>query len=93
MFEMAAFLGYKFTRVEISREIYAPGAHVQMEADQQVIRQGLAKLFRGEVSIPMDVKSFPVEAQALEEQQDLRRLLLKWLAGEQSVRVNLETPL
>jgi hypothetical protein len=49
----------------------------------------LAKLFSGEFSIPMDVRSFPVEAQALEEQQDLRRLLLKWLGGEQSVKVDL----
>jgi len=39
----------------------------------------------------MDLRSFPVEAQALEEQQDLRRLLLKWLGGEQSVKVDLRS--
>jgi hypothetical protein len=91
--DMAVFLGYNFTRVEISREVYWPTAHAPIEADQQIIREGLAKLFRGETAIPMDVKSFPVEAQALEEQQDLRRLLLKWLGGEQSVKVEFEPPL
>lgn len=90
--EMAVFLGYNFNRVEISREVYWPTAHARIEADQQTIREGVAKLFRGEYSIPMDVKSFPVEAQALEEQQDLRRLLLKWLGGEQSVKVDLNSP-
>ena len=82
----AADLGYNFTRVEISREVYLPTAHARIEADQQIIREGMAKLFRGEAAIPMDVKSFPVEAQALEEQQDLRRLLLKWLGGSKASR-------
>jgi len=91
--EMVAFLGYNFSRVEISREVYWPTAHARIEADQQIIREGVAKLFKGEAALPMDVKSFPIEAQALEEQQDLRRLLLKWLAGEQSVKVAFEPPL
>jgi len=39
----------------------------------------------------LDVKSFPIEAHALEEQQDLRRLLLKWPGGEQSVKVDLRS--
>jgi hypothetical protein len=91
--EMATLLGYKFNRVEISREVYLPTGHTRIEADQQIIREGMAKLFKGEIAIPMDVKSFPVEAQALEEQQDLRRLLLKWLGGEQSVKVEFEPPL
>jgi hypothetical protein len=72
---MAAFLGYNFTRVEFSREVYWPTAHARIEADQQIIREGVAKLFKGEAALPMDVKSFPIEAQAPEEQQDLRRPL------------------
>jgi hypothetical protein len=90
--EMVVFLGYDFNRAEISRKVYWPTAHARIEADQQIIREGMAKLFRGEIAIPMDVKSFPVEAQALEEQQDLRRLLLKWMGGEQSVKVDLTLP-
>jgi len=88
---MAAFVGYRFTHVEISREVYLPTGHTRIEADQQIIREGMAKLFRGEIAIPMDVKSFPIEAHALEEQQDLRRLLLKWPGGEQSVKVDLRS--
>jgi hypothetical protein len=90
---MAAFLSYNFSGVEISREVYWLTAHPRIEADQQIIREGVAKLFNGEAALPMDVKSFPIEAQALEEQQDLRRPLLKWLAGEQSVKVAFEPPL
>jgi hypothetical protein len=90
--EMAVFLGYNFNRVEISREVYWPSGHARIEADQQIIREGMAKLFRGEFSIPVDVKAFPAEARALEEQEDLRRLLLKWLRGEQSVKVDLNSP-
>jgi len=92
LLKMANFLRYRFTRVEISREVYSPTAHGMIEQEQQIIRQGLARLFKGEFPIPMEVKSFPAEAGALEEQRDLRGLLLKWLGGQQSVRVDLQEP-
>lgn len=92
LLNMAASLGYRFSRVELGKEVYSPFAHAQMEQEQQIIRQGLAKLFKGEFPIPMDVKTFPIEAQALEEQRDLRLLLLKWLSGEQSVKIDVQQP-
>jgi hypothetical protein len=57
MTQMSAFPGYNFTRVEIGREVHPPD--YWMQADEQVIRQGLVKLFRTEshsVSLRNSVK-------------------------------------
>jgi hypothetical protein len=90
LLKMAIFLGYNFNKVEISREVYSPRAHAQTQHEQDIIRQGLAKLFRGEISLPMDVKGFPVDPQFVQNQNELQKRLLSWLAGEHSVKVALE---
>lgn len=92
LFKIAVFLGYNFNRVEISKELYSPIAHAQIETEQDIIRRGLARLFSGEIALPMDVKSLPVDPNELHEQQDLRKSLLRWLVGESSVKVDLDKP-
>jgi hypothetical protein len=92
LLRMAEFLSYRFTRVEINKEVYSPTAHGQIELEHQIIRQGLAKLFSGQFPIPMEVKGFPVDKRAHEEQQILCALLQKWLCREISVKVELQEP-
>ncbi len=85
--KMASFLGYNFNQVEISREVYSPKAHAQIQNEQDIIRQGVAKLFRGEIALPMDVKGIPVDPQFVQNQNELHKRLLDWLAGERTVKV------
>jgi len=84
---MAKTLNYNFTSVEISREIYSPKAHAQIETEQKLIREGLAAIFRGERSFPMDVKTFPSDPKFLEKQIDLQEKLTTWLSGDATVKV------
>lgn len=88
---MAKTLGYKFTAVEISREFYSPKAHIQIETEQNLIREGLAAIFRGDRSLPMDVRSFPSDLKFIERQGELQEKLLKWLAGETDVKVVIDS--
>jgi hypothetical protein len=74
------YLGYRFNSVEISREVYSPKGHATIESDQEIIRQGLAKVFRGEMAIPMAVTSFPIDPKMAEGQLDLQSKLREWLA-------------
>lgn len=87
---MAKFLGYEFNRVELSKEVYNPKGHHWIESDQEIIRRGLAKMFTGELAIPMEVRSFPVDDDALKEQEQLRKAALKWLAGDSAVGVEIK---
>lgn len=84
---MAKTLGYEFTAVEISRELYSPKAHAQMETEQKLIREGLAAIFRGERAFPMEVKTFPSDPDIVAKQIELQAQLLKWLAGQTGVKV------
>lgn len=88
--EMAGFLGYEFNTVEIEKELYAPVGHSVIETDQDMIRRGLAQLLSGKLALPMEVKSFPSDPAALKEQEEIRRLLLRWLNGEAAVAVDIK---
>lgn len=87
---MAEFLGYEFNRVELSKEVYSPKGHYWIESDQEIIRKGLAKMFSGELALPMDIKNFPVDNDALQEQAEIRKAALKWFAGDSSVGVEIK---
>lgn len=87
---MSKFLGYKFNLVELSKEVYSPKGHHWIESDQEIIRRGLAKMFTGDFSIPMDVRSFPVDNNALIEQEQIRKATLKWLAGDSAVGIEIK---
>lgn len=84
---IASFLGYKFTKLEIRKEVYAPKLHGDIETDQTIIRQGLAKLFKGEFAVPMDVQSFPADPNFIQNQIALQRSLIDWLDGKRVVKV------
>jgi hypothetical protein len=53
LYEMAIFLGYKFSKVDIKRGHYYPRGFGDIEEDQVVIRKGLVRLFKNEASFPI----------------------------------------
>ncbi len=90
LFQISDFLSFSFTALEIKREVYFPTAHAHIQSDQEIIRQGLARLFKGELSLPMDVKSFPADPTFVENQMKLQAQLLEWLNGQSSVKVEVQ---
>jgi len=91
---ISQYLGYKFTRSQLARDIYSPRAHGELESEQTIIRQGLAKLFKGEAVLPMAVTEFPATAddETLATQAAIQRALLEVLEGERAVKVNNVPP-
>lgn len=87
---IGSYIGYKFNSVEISRELYSPRGHATIESDQEIIRSGLAKVFKGELGFPMDVRAFPIDTAFAKSQMDLQKRLLDWLDGQRSVRMTVE---
>jgi hypothetical protein len=55
LYKMAPTVGYEFSKVEISREIYSPTAHEKMELQQQAIRDGMADLLNGEKTLRVEI--------------------------------------
>lgn len=89
--EMAEYLGYEFNTVEIANEVYIPQGHAWIQSDQDLIRRGLALLLSGQLALPMDVRSLPTDQTNLAEQDELRKLLLRWLNGEATVSVDIKS--
>lgn len=84
---MATALDYRFTKVELKREVYYPVGQSTLEAEQAVIRKGFFKLFSGEGAIPLDIKSFPSDSTAVAKQLELWQSASDWLKGQTTVRV------
>lgn len=91
---ISQYLGYQFTRSQLARDIYNPQAHGELENEQTIIRKGFVKLFNGEAVIPMAVREFPATAdeKSLANQAALQKLLLEWLEGQRSVKVDTAKP-
>lgn len=76
---MGEALGYDFDSTHIRQSVYKPQGHVTEENYQMFMRTQLVKLFSGELSLPMDVKSLPISVDEAQEQKKLRDLLIKFL--------------
>jgi hypothetical protein len=76
---MGEALGYDFDSTHIRQSIYKPQGHVTEENYQMFMRTQLVKLFTGEISLPMDVKSLPISVDEANEQKKLRNLAMKFL--------------
>jgi hypothetical protein len=80
--EIARFLGYKFTRTQLGRDIYSPKAHGDLEYEQNVIRKGLADLFVGKGSLPLSIKEMPESAAGSSELQAAIEKIILTAAAE-----------
>lgn len=61
-------LGYRFNVAQMHR-IYSPTGHGQIEADQETIRRGVAGLFKGETTIPMNIVGIPTSEASIKLQE------------------------
>ena len=87
--EMRQSLGYVFDEVHLKRGIYAPEGHAQFEDETTMIRRLLLKLLLGEISLPMDVRNFPVDEEEAGEQRKLRQLAYECLEGKRPAVVRV----
>lgn len=71
--KIGAHLGYSFDPVEFATEFYAPKAHFEVLSDQDVIRAGIAALFKG-TPLPLAVQSMPVD-------EEMKKLLVSVLTN------------
>ncbi|WP_121885332.1 DUF6680 family protein [Sphingomonas sp. PP-F2F-G114-C0414] len=88
---ISEYLGYDFSRSQLTRDVYNPQAHGELENEQTIIRKGIVKLFKGELAIPMAVTEFPatVDEATFDNQAALAKLLTEWLEGQRAVKVEI----
>ncbi|MCW7073998.1 MAG: hypothetical protein OCU20_09045 [Methanophagales archaeon] len=57
LYAMACSLGYEFDKVHLKKGSYTPQGHIDMEMEQNFIRQSLVGLFLGKRSLPVSLVS------------------------------------
>lgn len=91
LWRLAVSLGYRFTKVELQREVYSPKAHATIESQNEIIRGGLSRIFGGEAAFPLDIKAFPADPAFIKRQGELQEQLLSWLEGQRAVKIQMES--
>lgn len=89
---MASDLGLRYDRVLLRSGAYIPKGHVDLEGEQQRLRQLALKVLSGEQPLSMSVVDFPVNSEFAETQVSLHEGLVKALSGQGSLSVRLEIP-
>jgi hypothetical protein len=57
VYEISQYLGYSFSKSEIENGVYHPQGQVTLENDQQTVLAGFARIFRGEIGLPIWVNN------------------------------------
>lgn len=90
LYEMSKSLGFEFDKVHIKKAGYTPQAYVDKEREQSFIRRGMVEVFLGEKTIPMSIKDFPVDEEALSNQKKLFELMKQHYEGKRSLSIKIE---
>lgn len=92
LYAMAEDVGYKFDRVQLKKGAYSPIAHGDLEFEQSEIRKRTIKLLSGEATLKMDISSFPIDQEALENQKEVQKRLGDALSGKSPLIIKLAKP-
>ena len=59
--KIATAQGFDFEPLDLRSTAYSPRHHVNVEADHEAIRKGLASVLAGKVPLNMNVVNFPAQ--------------------------------
>ncbi len=88
--EMGKSLGYDFDEVHIKKGIYSPEGHARVEDENNLLRRGLLRLIYGDVTLKMDIKSFPIGEEEAKEQKEIRKSIKELLDGDRELPVSVK---
>lgn len=74
---LAAARNYLFERTRLQGGSYSPEAHGTAELQQQAMRNLVIDVLAGNKHLAMDVKSWPIDAAASEQQRDVQAELVQ----------------
>ena len=90
LYEMSKALGYTFDKTHIKRTAYTPVRYSDVEFEHDIIRRSLVKLFLGNGSIPIEIRSPTTQGDQPTSEEHLRRLLIEHYEGNKPIKVVIE---
>ncbi|MGT2458795.1 DUF6680 family protein [Cupriavidus basilensis] len=74
---LATATNFKFDRDQLKAGSYSPEAHGTVELEQQAMRRLTLDILLGNKSLPMEVKSWPVDDDVVEQQRNVQAQLVE----------------
>lgn len=81
LYEMGISLGFDFDKVHIKKAGYIPKAYEDQELEQSLLRKSLLEVLLAGRPVPMNIVSFPSDAEAVEVQKKLQKSLSEYFEG------------
>ncbi len=73
----AAATNFKYDRNQLKTGSYSPEAHWTLELEQQALRRLAFEVLSGNKTLPMEVKSWPVDPEAVAQQKNMQEQLVE----------------
>lgn len=89
LYVMAVAVKYNFDKTYIKRTAYTPVRYSDMEMEQDFIRRSMVKLFLGQTTFPIEIRSSVADGEISSEER-LRQLLIEHYEGNKPIRVILD---
>lgn len=83
--KMAICLGYDFDKTSIKNTSYFPKGHGEQETEQMLIRKGIVNLFKGDLSIPVEIRFQEPDEEGEKFQQSIK----DYVTGKTTINVKL----
>lgn len=83
-------LKYGFDFLTIKKKIYAPEGHSRISNEQEAIRTAVLGLLTGKTTLPMEVRSFPTDTEAVQRINAVQIAMFDWLTGKITPKVRVE---
>jgi hypothetical protein len=74
---LATAMNFKFDRKQLKAGSYSPEAHGAVELEQQAVRRLALDVMSGQKALPMEVRAWPVDAAAAEQQRNTQAELVQ----------------
>lgn len=87
---IAVLLGYKFNVSDV-KKIYHPAGHTNIENEQHEIRANMLGVLKGEQSLSLAIKEFPVSEDAVKLQSSVQEALLKSYTPSGALKVEINS--
>jgi hypothetical protein len=81
LYEMGTSLGFSFDKVHIKKAGYIPKAYEEQQTEEKIIRRAFVEVFLGTRSIPLNIVSFPIDAEGAETQKQLQKSMVECYQG------------
>lgn len=77
LYAMSNYFKYGFDKVHLEKSVYYPKGMSDIELELRAVRKAVIDAFTGKTAFKMDIESFPIDQDAMQDQVLIRKALIE----------------